>query len=167
MSDKINEFINSWLNCYYHDTYWKMRMDLYSTDLNKVQRLVRLFFLKKMEARNNSSLGLRPNGGAKFLGKPVFPHGIKSIFVAADAEIGKNVIIYQQVTIGVKNYRDDRAPKIGDNVIIGAGAKIIGNVCVGSNVTIGANAVVTKDVPDGCTVVGNPGRCLFGRNSNG
>ena len=51
---------------------------------------------------------------------------------------------------------DAIAPVIGDNVFIGTGAKIIGNITIGNNVLIGANAVVTKDVPDNCTVIGNP-----------
>ena len=50
----------------------------------------------------------------------------------------------------------EKVPHIGDNVFIGAGAKILGDIKIGNNVKIGANAVVTKDVPDNCTVVGNP-----------
>lgn len=52
------------------------------------------------------------------------------------------------------------APTVGDYVTIGAGAKLIGPIHIGNRVTIGANAVVTKDVPDGATVVGNPGRVI-------
>lgn len=70
--------------------------------------------------------------------------------------IGCNCVIYQQVTIGSNTILDSPyfgAPVIGDNVLIGAGAKIIGKVKVGNNVRIGANAVVVRDVPDNSVVV--------------
>lgn len=74
--------------------------------------------------------------------------------------IGKNCTIRQGVTIGNKNALDD-VPIIGDNVDIGAGAKILGKIRVGNNVSIGANAVVIHDVPDNCIAVGVPARiCL-------
>lgn len=80
------------------------------------------------------------------------PNGI---IVSAFASIGEDCTILQQVTIGQDKFKDDnKAPIIGDRVFIGAGAKIIGPICVGNDVKIGANAVVTKDVPDGVTVVG-------------
>lgn len=68
--------------------------------------------------------------------------------------IGNNCTIFHQVTIGIDELKGREAPVIGDNVYIGAGAKIIGNVHVGSISRIGANAVITKDVPVGATVVG-------------
>jgi serine O-acetyltransferase len=66
---------------------------------------------------------------------------------------GKNITIESGVVIG-----DEKglSPSLGDNVFIGAGAKIIGNVTVGNNVKIGANAVVVKDIPDNCTALGIP-----------
>lgn len=81
---------------------------------------------------------------------------MKGIFVSGDAVIGDNCIIFQQVTIGSVMLPDGGrrgAPVIGDNVYIGAGAKVIGAIRVGNNVRIGANAVVHKDVPDNCVVV--------------
>ena len=79
-------------------------------------------------------------------------HGFASI-ISAD-KIGRNCWINQQVTIGFSN--DTDCPIIGDNVIIYAGAKVLGNVRVGDNSIVGANAVVIKDVPENCTVVGVP-----------
>jgi serine O-acetyltransferase len=74
--------------------------------------------------------------------------------VVAAASIGSNCWINQQVTIG---FSDSTAgPVLGDNVVVSAGAKVIGPIHVGNNVTIGANAVVVKDVPDDCVVVGVP-----------
>ena len=70
---------------------------------------------------------------------------------------GSDVRIEHQVTIGAER---DRSPRVGDDVFIGAGAKIVGAVTVGSHVRIGANAVVVDDIPDGVTAVGIPARPL-------
>jgi serine O-acetyltransferase len=78
-------------------------------------------------------------------------HGFSTIIMA---DLGDNCWVNQQVTIG---YKDKTGrPKIGNNVRITAGAKILGNIIIGDNVTVGANAVVVKNVPDNCTVVGVP-----------
>lgn len=79
-------------------------------------------------------------------------HGFATVITAR--KIGRNCWINQQVTIGFTNNTD--RPTIGDNVIIYAGAKILGDVKVGDNSIVGANAVVLKDVPENCTVVGVP-----------
>ncbi len=82
------------------------------------------------------------------------PH-ISGIVISYFAEIGDRCTIYQQVTIGQESIgHKGRAPTIGNNVYIGAGAKIIGPIKIGNNVKIGANTVVTRDVPDNSTVVG-------------
>lgn len=98
-----------------------------------------------------------------FSGQPFFPHGPYSVFISRGARIGRNVIIFQQTTIGsnfVLGSKTMGSPTIGDNVYIGAGAKIIGNVYVGKNVLIGANATVVTDVPDNSVVVGTHARIL-------
>jgi len=85
-----------------------------------------------------------------------FLHGTFGIFISGGAVIGKNCTIYQQVTIGSNMLIDSKGfghPVIGDNCLIGAGAKIIGNVKVGNNCRIGANAVVTKDLDDDSVIV--------------
>ena len=79
-------------------------------------------------------------------------HGFSTIISAR--KIGKNCWINQQVTIGYSNATD--CPTIGDNVVINAGAKVIGDVKIGDNSIVGANAVVVKNVPENCTVVGVP-----------
>lgn len=94
--------------------------------------------------------------GTKFDGPPFFPHLCKGVFISNNAHIGKNVVIFQQVTIGSNTLADSKnqgSPTIGDNVYIGAGAKIIGNCKIGNNCRIGANCIVTKDVPDNCVCV--------------
>ena len=80
------------------------------------------------------------------------------IVIHPNASIGNNVGIMHEVTIGTRGSAD--APRIGNNVFIGAGAKIIGNITIGDDVDIGANAVVLKDVPANSIVVGNPGRII-------
>jgi serine O-acetyltransferase len=74
------------------------------------------------------------------------------------ADIGQNCWINQQVSIGYKD-RSGR-PTLGDNVRIGAGAKVLGHLSIGDRSTIGANAVVTKDIPPGCVAVGVPARVI-------
>lgn len=82
------------------------------------------------------------------------PH-ISGIVISYFAEIGEGCTIYQQVTIGQESIgHKGQAPRIGNNVYIGAGAKIIGPIRIGNNVKIGANTVVTRDIPDNSTVVG-------------
>jgi serine O-acetyltransferase len=74
----------------------------------------------------------------------------------ASKSIGKNCSVIASVTVGMRNTWD--FPTIGDNVFIGAGARVLGGICVGDNAQIGANAVVVHDVPAGTTVVGIPAR---------
>jgi serine O-acetyltransferase len=74
--------------------------------------------------------------------------------VHPQAVIGRRVTLMQQVTIGGRDHRENIAPLIGDDVYIGAGARVLGDVRIGQGVVIGANAVVTRDIPPGVTVVG-------------
>jgi serine O-acetyltransferase len=83
-------------------------------------------------------------------------HGYSSILTAE--RIGANCFVHHEVTIGWDT--GERAPRIGNDVFIGAGAKILGPVTIGDGVRIGANAVVLRDVPDGCTAVGVPARII-------
>lgn len=90
------------------------------------------------------------------IGKGLFiQHGFSTIVMA---DLGDNCWINQQVTIGYKD--KSGRPKIGNNVRITAGAKVLGNITIGDNVTVGANSVVVKDVPANCVVVGIPARIV-------
>lgn len=124
---------------------WKIRSEAVN------QKWYRQIYNKLME-KNNASIVLEAN----IEEKPIFPHGLNGILISQGAKIGKKCVIFHQVTIGSNTLLDSKnhgSPNIGDNVYIGAGAKIIGNVKVGNNVRIGANCVVTKDIPNNCTVV--------------
>ncbi|MDR9793617.1 serine acetyltransferase [Aeribacillus pallidus] len=84
------------------------------------------------------------------------PHGAKGIVIHKDAVLGDNVTLLHQVTIGSR--KDSPPPRIGNNVSVGAGAKIIGDITVGDFSKIGANAVVISDVPPNSTAVGIPAK---------
>jgi serine O-acetyltransferase len=102
------------------------------------------------------------------VGPGLFISNFGGIFAGNEAVIGKNCNISTGVVIGRKNRgRYEGYPKIGDNVYIGAGAKVIGGIKVGNNVAIGANCVVTKDIPDNAVVVGIPGRVISYEGSSG
>ena len=98
--------------------------------------------------------GIEIHPGAK-IGKNLFiDHGM-GVVIGETAVIGDNCTIYQCATLGgTGKDRNKRHPTLLDNVVVGAGAKVLGNITIGNNVKIGANAVVLKDIPDGCTVVG-------------
>jgi len=88
-------------------------------------------------------------------------HGM-GVVIGETAEIGDNVFIYHGVTLGgVSAKRGKRHPTIGDNVVIGAGAHVLGPVTVGRNTKIGSGSVVLQDVPEYSTVIGVPGRVVF------
>lgn len=95
------------------------------------------------------------------IGKGLVLHNFSGIYLMP-ARIGKNCIVFQGVLIGhLRHTRGPRsAPIIGDNVFLGAGCKILGDVTIGNNVVVGANSLVVTSVPDNCTVVGVPARVV-------
>ena len=102
--------------------------------------------------------GIEIHPGAR-IGKSFFiDHGM-GVVIGETAIIGDNVLLYQGVTLGgTGKETGKRHPTLGNNVVVGAGAKILGNITIGDNSYIGANAVVIKNVPPNSTVVGIPGR---------
>lgn len=98
--------------------------------------------------------------GAK-IGEGFFIDHGAGIVIGETAEIGENVTLYQGVTLGgTGKEKGKRHPTIGSNVVISAGAKVLGSFKVGDNARIGAGSVVLKEVPCNCTVVGVPGRVV-------
>ena len=135
------------------DDFWGIRKKYYSSKGSKKKQFLKLLY-RYFNYRNGSSIGLNTVFGSR----PIFPHGVKSIFISGDAVIGAGCVIYQQVTIGSNTLPGSKgfgAPTIGDNCLIGAGATIIGNVKIGDNCRIGANTIVVEDVKSNCIVV-NP-----------
>lgn len=108
--------------------------------------------------------GIEIHPGAT-IGKGLFiDHGM-GVVIGETCEIGDNVLIYQGATLGgTGKDTGKRHPTIGDNVVISAGAKVLGPFKVGDNAKIGAGSVVLKEVPPNCTVVGIPGRCVVKKN---
>ncbi len=98
--------------------------------------------------------------GAK-LGRRLFIDHGAGVVIGETAEIGNDVTLYQGVTLGGTGKENGkRHPTIGNDVVVGAGAKVLGSFTVGNNVKIGAGSVVLKPVPDNCTVVGIPGKVV-------
>lgn len=126
-------------------------------------KISRYFYLKKhyiisrkisLIARKKTGIEIHP--GAQ-IGKNLFiDHGM-GVVIGQACKIGNNVIIYQGVTLGATGKeKGKRHPNIGNNVMIGSGAKVLGNINIGEGVKIGAGAVVLKDVSNNKTVVGVP-----------
>lgn len=102
--------------------------------------------------------GIEIHPGAR-IGRGLFIDHGNGVVIGETAIIGDNVLLYQGVTLGgTGKEKGKRHPTIGNNVVIGAGAKVLGNITAGDNSYIGANAVVVRDVPPNSTVVGVPGR---------
>jgi len=102
--------------------------------------------------------GIEIHPGAR-IGKGFFiDHGM-GVVIGETTVIGDNVTLFQGVTLGgTGKEKGKRHPTLGNNVVVGAGAKVLGNITIGNNVLVGANAVVLRDIPEDSTVVGVPGR---------
>lgn len=98
--------------------------------------------------------------GAKIGRRFFIDHGA-GVVIGETAEVGDDVTLYHGVTLGGTSWnKAKRHPTLGNNVLVGAGAKILGPINIGDNVRVGANSVVNKNVPACCTVVGIPGRIV-------
>lgn len=118
------------------------------------------FISRFITERCKRKTGIEIHPGA-IIGKNLFiDHGY-GVVIGETCILGDNVVIYQGVTLGATGKElGKRHPNILNNVMIGAGAKILGNITVGNNCKIGANAVVLNDVADNCTIVGVPGKIV-------
>lgn len=126
---------------------------LYCIGLPLIPRIISSF------ARFITGIEIHP--GAQ-IGEGVFiDHGM-GVVIGETTIIGDYALIYQGVTLGgTGKETGKRHPTLGENVVVGAGAKVLGNLQIGNNVRIGAGSVVLRDVPSDCTVVGVPGRVVY------
>jgi serine O-acetyltransferase len=156
----IERLLRGFVQHYNPQKYWRLRQRAVSCQgrLGRFLGACGLFYVKRCDAFNNASTGAHLGYGASFLEAPHLPHGLYGIVISHNAAIGRDCTIFHQVTIGEGK---GGAPVIGDHVLIGAGAKILGKVTVGDGAKIGANCVVTEDVPPGATVVMPKARCLI------
>lgn len=124
---------------------WSMRMRIIARMFSNWSR-----FLTGIEIHPGAVIGRRV----------VIDHGM-GVVIGETAVVGDDVLMYHGVTLGGKEYTTEkRHPTIGNRVLLGAGAKIIGNITISDDAKIGANAVVTKDVPAGAVVVSSQNRPL-------
>lgn len=122
---------------------------------------IHLFFIARFISEFSRWLtGIEIHPGAKIGRRLVIDHGM-GVVVGETSEIGDDCIIFHGVTLGGTKFDNmKRHPTLGNGVLVGTGAKILGPVVLGNACRIGANAVVTKDIPAGVTAVGNPAKIL-------
>ncbi len=135
--------------------YYSLRQR-HNNSKSKFMRKIYSFLNNEFQHETNSYLPFNN----KIAGPINFLHGTYGIYISGGSTIGLNCTIYQQVTIGSNMLLDSKglgSPTIGNNCLIGAGAKIIGNIKIGNNCRIGANAVVVDDLPNNSVcVLGKP-----------
>lgn len=125
----------------------------------------KLFFLARLISQTARFItGIEIHPGAKIGRRLFIDHGM-GVVIGETTTIGDDCIIYHGVTLGATDCdAPKRHPDIGDRVLIGAGAKILGPISIGSGAKVGANSVVLKSVPAGATAVGIPARILVQKN---
>lgn len=117
-----------------------------------------------LKARMDTGIEIHP--GAKIGRRCYIDHGM-GVVIGETAEVGDDVLMYHGVTLGgLINKKIKRHPSVGNNVLIGAGAVLLGNINIGNDCKIGANAVVLEDVPDDCTAVGVPAQIIKHKKNN-
>ncbi|MBD9106070.1 serine O-acetyltransferase [bacterium] len=132
--------------------YYKISHFLYKRKRFLIARLI------SEKAKRKTGIEIHP--GAT-IGKNLFiDHGM-GVVIGETCIIGDNVTLFHGVTLGgTGKEKGKRHPTIGNNVFIGSGAKILGNITIGNNVKIGANSVILESIPDNVTVVGIPGKII-------
>ena len=127
---------------------------------HRLYRRKHYFWARWISQRAARKTGIEIHPGAK-IGKGLFIDHGSGVIIGETTVIGNNVTLYQGVTLGgTGKEKGKRHPTIQDNVMISAGAKVIGSFTIGENSKIGAGSVVLSEVPPNCTVVGVPGRIV-------
>ena len=117
-----------------------------------------LILARYISEKAKRKTGIEIHPGAT-IGKRLFIDHGTGVVIGETAIVGNDVTLFHGVTLGgTGKEKGKRHPTIGNNVFIGSGAKVLGNIVVGNNVKIGANAVILKDVPSNVTIVGVPGK---------
>jgi serine O-acetyltransferase len=121
----------------------------------------RMRFLARLLSQIGRTLtGIEIHPGAKIGRRFFIDHGM-GVVIGETAEVGDDVLLYQGVTLGgTGKEKGKRHPTLGNHVVVGTGAKVLGNIRIGDHVKIGAGSVVIRSVPDHSTVVGVPGRVV-------
>ena len=127
----------------------------------------RWFLLARLMSQFSRLLtGIEIHPGARIGRRFFIDHGM-GVVIGETAEIGDDVLLYQGVTLGgTGKDKGKRHPTLGNDVVVGGGAKVLGNITIGNCVKIGAGSVVVHSVPNNSTVVGVPGRIVSARNAN-
>ncbi len=122
----------------------------------------KLYFLGRLVSHVGRFLtGIEIHPGARIGERFFIDHGM-GVVIGETSEVGDNVTLFHGVTLGGTTWqKGKRHPTIGNNVVIGTGAKILGPVNIGDNTRIGANSVVVHDIPSNSVVVGIPGKVVF------
>ncbi|TXD56689.1 transferase [Polaribacter sp. IC066] len=160
MNLKHNNFATFAMNIfrgYNHEKYWRRR-EIVAAPNNSFNFLLKgyyLWYIKRAVAKKNNC-GFDPNfnSGVYFETPPILPHELNGIIIGLDLTFGKNLIINHQFTIL------HRGGSIGNNVLFGAGSKVLSGFNVGSDSKIGMNAVVTKNIPCNAAVVLHKSRII-------
>ena len=125
----------------------------------------RYFIARFISQINRFITGIEIHPGANIGSGILIDHGM-GVVIGETAVIGNRVTIYHGTTLGGTGKESGkRHPTVGNNVIIGAGAKVLGPISIGNNSKVGANSVVLKDVPSNSTVVGIPGKIIKNKNN--
>jgi serine O-acetyltransferase len=144
----------------YQYTFW-MRLKAYLSTIRPGWAAIPFWVISALMLRRLTIRFGISISAATDIGSGLHIGHIGGIVVNENSVIGKNCNISHDVTLGQANRGRNRGcPRLGDNVYIGPGAKIVGAVRIGNNVAIGANCVVTRDVPDNAVIVGIPGRVI-------
>lgn len=140
--------------------YPSFKVILHYRVAHKLYRKKHYFLARWVSQRAARKTGIEIHPGAR-IGKGLFIDHGSGVIIGETAEIGDNVTLYQGVTLGgTGKEKGKRHPTLGDNVMVSAGAKVLGSFKIGENSKIGAGSVVLKEVPPNCTVVGVPGRVV-------